>query len=156
MFILGVQHNNLWNAHHVSRRWRVSPHTVTMYFLVRRTFKLYSLSSFQICDTVLLTTFVLFDPPHPFGPLCMLYAIDTFDMCCWGVFDKTTVICAGQDVSRGKCVWKLLGPMPERQSPVRQWLCVLFLTHFSFSGSLLHSFCTHGRHLVCYDCAVVK
>ena len=54
MLVLGVQHDDLVYVY-VVKQLTQQPQIVTDFFLVMRTFKIYSLSNFQICDTVLLT-----------------------------------------------------------------------------------------------------
>ena len=60
VIVLGIQCNNLLhvyitNDYHNKFKY-LSHHMVTIIFLAMRTFKIYSLSNCQICNTVILTT----------------------------------------------------------------------------------------------------
>ena len=59
--VLGIQCNNLLyvyiiNDYYHNKFKYLSPHMVTIIFLAMRTFKIYSLSNCQICNTVMLST----------------------------------------------------------------------------------------------------
>ena len=64
----------LWNDHHSKSSSHPSPHIVTNIFLVMRTFEIYSLSNFQIYNTLLLTTVC----PHDLLTGGSLYLLTTF------------------------------------------------------------------------------
>ena len=69
----------------------LSPHIVTVFFLVMRTFKTCSLSNFQICNTVLVTMVTMLDSnisPEPIyfitgRSLCILTIIIHSPSCLW-------------------------------------------------------------------------
>ena len=63
LYLFQVYHIMIWylyrlqNDHHSKSRYHPSPSKVTYFFLLMRTFKIYYLSNFQVCNTIILTIF---------------------------------------------------------------------------------------------------